>query len=97
MESRFRSLDLAMNRSNDGSDVTILKNKASRFLPSADDDVHHGSGQVVGLNDLIGEQHPKNWVDCAQQAVAQTRFLPRLYRIDIGWSEDINPGKTRCK
>ena len=97
MESRFRSLDLAMNRSNDGSDVTILKNKASRFFPNADDDVHHGSGQVVGPNDLIGEQHPKSRVDRAQQAIAQIRFLARLHRIDIRGSEDINTGKTRCE
>ena len=97
MESRFRSLDLAMNRSNDGSDVTILKNKASRFLPHADDDIHHCPGQVVGPNDLIGEQHPKKRVDRAQHAVAQIRFLARLHRIDIRRSEDINAGKTRCK
>jgi len=60
-----------MNRFNDGSDVTVLKNKASRFLPKADDDIHHGPGQVVGPNDLIGEQHPKSRVDRAQQAIAQ--------------------------
>ena len=95
--SRDRSLDLAMNRSNDGSDVTILKNKASRLLPNADDDIHHCPGQVVGPNDLIGEQHPKNRVDRAQQAVAQIRFLAWLHRIDIRGSEDIEIGRASCR
>ena len=94
--SDFDSLDLAMNRSNDGSDVTILKNNASRFLPNADDDIHHCPGQVVGPNDLIGEQHSKNRVDRAQDAVAQIRFFAWLYRIDIRGSEDINAEKTGC-
>src|SRR6266404_1221941 len=83
-----------MNRSNDGSDVTILKNKASRFLPNADDDIHHCPGQIIGPDDLIGEQHTKSGVDRAQQAVAQIRFFPWLYRIDIRGSEDIDAGKT---
>src|SRR5260370_17927080 len=83
-----------MDRSNDGSAVAILKNNASRLLPNADDDIHHCPGQVVGPNDLIGEQHAKNRVDRAQQAVAQIRFFAWLQRIDICGSEDIDAGKT---
>src|SRR5258706_12854930 len=93
----FDSLDLAMNRSNDGSDVTVLKNNARPFLPNADDDIHHCPRQVVGLNDLVGEQHSKNRVDRAQQAVAQIRFLAWLHRIDTRGAEEINAGKTGCK
>src|SRR6266481_2602833 len=90
-----------MNRSNDGSDVTILKNNASRFLPNADDDIHHGPGQIIGPDDLIGEQQTKSGVDRAQQAVAQIRFFAWLHRIDIrgsrykGWENRMRGGPSR--
>src|SRR5260370_15655567 len=83
-----------MKRLNHRPDVMVLQNKASRFLTNADDDIHHGPGQVVDPNDLIGEQHAKNRVDRAQQAVAQIRFFAWLQRIDICGSEDIDAGKT---
>ncbi len=42
-----------MKRLDHGSDLTVLKNKASRFLPNLDDDIHHGPGQIIGPNDLM--------------------------------------------
>ena len=45
----------------------------------------------------LGEQHPKNGVDRAQQAISQFRFLGWLHRIDIRGSEDIDARKTGGK
>jgi hypothetical protein len=35
------------------------KNRASVLPRSPDGNIHHGPGQVVGPNHLVGEQHPK--------------------------------------
>ncbi len=68
------------------------------MLPSsADGNIDHGPGQVVGPNHLVGEHDPEERVDCAQQAVAEIRFLPRLHRVDVRGPEDVNAGKTRCE
>ena len=73
-----------------GSDVTVLHNQASALRGFPDGDVHHGPSQVVGPNDLVGEQHAKRGVDHAQKAVAQIRFLSRLHGIDVCGPEDEN-------
>ena len=65
-----------MKRLDHGSDVAVLENQASGLPCFAHGNIHHGVRQVVGRNDLIGEQHPKQRVDRAQQPVAEVRFLP---------------------
>jgi hypothetical protein len=47
-------------------DVTVLQNQRSVFSSSSHGDIHHRSGQVVGANHLVGEQHPKCGIDRAQ-------------------------------
>jgi hypothetical protein len=72
----LRDLSRGMKRLDHGSDVAVLENQASGLPCFADGNIHHGARQVVGRNDLIGEQHPKQRVDRAQQPVAEVRFLP---------------------
>ena len=86
-----------MNGLNHRPDVTVLENQASTLSCSSDNDIDHGSGQVVGPNHLVREQHSKRGVDRAHKPVAEIRFLPWLYRIDVRGSEDVNAGKTRCE
>src|SRR5580704_19266556 len=81
--SRFKRLD-------NGSDVAVLENRASAPPRSAYDGIHHGAGQVVGTNHLVGKQSPKRGVGRSQQAIAEIRLLPRLNRVDISGPEDIN-------
>jgi hypothetical protein len=38
-----------------GLDVAVLQNEPLTFLCSPHRDIHHGSGQVVGSNYLVGE------------------------------------------
>jgi hypothetical protein len=38
-----------------GLDVAVLENEPSTFPCFSHRDIHHGSGQVVGSNDLVGE------------------------------------------
>src|SRR5580693_7372818 len=73
-----------------GSDVAILENPASDLPCFSDGDIDHRAGQVVGRNHLIGEQQLKRRVDCAQQPVAEIRFLTRLHGIDIRGPEYVN-------
>jgi hypothetical protein len=86
-----------MKALNHGPDVTVLENQGSALSCSSDKDIDHGSGQVVGPNHLVREQHPKRGVDRAHKPVAEIRFLPRLHRVDVRRSEDVNAGKTRCE
>lgn len=65
-----------------GSDVAVLENQPSGLPCFADGNFHHRARQVVGRNHLIGEQRPKQRVDCAQQPVAEVRFLPGFHGID---------------
>ena len=48
-----------------------------------------GDGDIVGRNDLIGEQQPERRADCAQQPVAEIRLLSRFHGIDAGRLEDV--------
>jgi hypothetical protein len=48
-----------------GLDVAVLENEPSTFTRSTHRDMHHGSGQVVGSNDLAGKYHPKCRIDRA--------------------------------
>ena len=77
------------------SDVTVLENEARTISGSPDGYIHHGAGQVVGSDYLIGEQHSKRGVDCAQDAVAEIRFLPRRHGVDIRGPEKVNMGEPR--
>ena len=78
------SLRGGIKRPHQGSDVTVLENPPSALLPlHAQSDIHHGPGQVVGRNDLVGKQHAKGGVEPTQQAIAEIRFLPRLHGIDV--------------
>jgi hypothetical protein len=76
-----------------GLDVAVLENVPSSISCSLHRDIHHGSGQVVGSNDLVGEQ-PKRRVDRAQQAIAEIWFPPPRHRVDVRGSEDVNAGKA---
>jgi hypothetical protein len=75
------------------ADVTVLENQASGLPCFPDGDIHHGAGQVVGRNRLIGEQHPKRRVDHSQQPVAEIRFLARLRGVDIRGPKYVNAGE----
>jgi len=50
------SLNPLVKRFDHRSDVTVLENRASARCRFAYDDIHHGLGQVVGPNHLVGEQ-----------------------------------------
>src|SRR5579862_1921299 len=75
-----------------GSDVPVLEYRILRLSSTPDDHLHHCSGQIVGTNDLVGEQNPEHGVDAPQDAVAEIRLLPRLHRIDVCRTEDIDGG-----
>ena len=66
------------------ADVTVLENPSSAFSSTSRGDIHHRSGQVVGTNHLVGEQHPGCGIDCTQQAIAKIGFSARLHRAGIG-------------
>jgi hypothetical protein len=57
---------VAVKRFDHSSDITVLEYLKSALPCSAYDSVHHGPGQVIGTNDLIGEQQSKRGVDRAQ-------------------------------
>jgi len=78
-------------------DIAVLEDQAPVLRCSPDGDIDHGLGQFVGPNHLVREQHPKRGVECAQKAVAEIRFLPRLDGIDVRGPEDVNAGETGCK
>src|SRR5580704_17521919 len=84
-----------LKRLDHGSDVTVLENRASALPRIAYHGAHHGPGQVVGANHLDGEQHPKHWIDPAQEAVSEVRFLPRLHGVDVRGPEDVNVRESR--
>jgi hypothetical protein len=78
-------------------DVMVLENQGSALSCSSDNHIDHGSGQVVGPNHLVREQHPKRGIDRAHKPVAEIWFLPRLHRVDVRRSEDVNARKPRRK
>src|SRR5260370_41587166 len=87
-----------MNWVGHGSNVAVLGNPASA-VSSLDGDVHHGACQVVGTNHLVRKQQLKRWVDGAQKAIAEIRFLPRLHGVDVCGPEKVNtrePGREEC-
>jgi hypothetical protein len=49
-------IPLRFKRLYQSSDVTILENHAWGDSHPANHDIHHGSGQVIGPDHLIGEQ-----------------------------------------
>jgi hypothetical protein len=57
---------LLHSRVDHGANVTVLQNHSSVPPSSPDRNIHHGTGQVVGANYLVGEQHAKHGVDPAQ-------------------------------
>src|SRR5260370_9741005 len=77
-----------------GSDVAVLENQASGLPCFADGNIHHRARQVVGANGLVREEHPKRWINRAQQPVAEVRFLPGFDRIDVGGPEDVKTRKA---
>src|ERR1700730_4780426 len=81
-----------------GSNVTVLENPKFAFS-SLDGDVHHGTCQVVGPNHQVWKRQLKGGVDGAQEAIAEIRFLPRLDRVDVRGSEEVNArefGREEC-
>jgi hypothetical protein len=44
-----------LRRPDHGSDVTVLEDQSSGLVQSADDNVHHGTGQIIGPDHLIGK------------------------------------------
>jgi hypothetical protein len=62
---------LRIKRLYQSSDVTILENRAWSDFHPANHDIHHGSGQVIGPDYLIGELRPKRRVDPSQEAVVE--------------------------
>src|SRR5712692_5145365 len=63
-ESRFR-----MKLLGDCANFSVLENHAFALAPSLDCNVCHGLCQVVGANGLVREEHPKRWINRAQQPV----------------------------
>ena len=84
-----------MKRLGHSPDVTVLENWARTQPGSGYHGTHHGPGQVVGANYLVGEQHPKCGVDRSQQAITEIRFLPRLHGVDVRGPEEINVSESR--
>src|SRR4029077_2504788 len=84
----FSASLVSMKRLDHGPDVTVLENRASVLPCSPHDNIHHGPRQVVGSNHLVGEERSQRRVDCAQEAVAEIRFLSRLHRVDVRGPED---------
>jgi hypothetical protein len=86
------------SRGDESSDVTVLEHDGVIFAPdTAHRDIHHGPSQVVSANHLVGEQHSKQRIQRAEQAVAEIRFLPRLHGIDVRGPEEVNARKPRRK
>src|SRR5579859_403489 len=88
-----------MKRLHHGSDVTVLENQSPRLASSPDRNIDHRSGQVVGPNYLIRKEQAKRGINCAKQSVTEIRFFPRLHRIDVRGTENINvakPGREEC-
>src|SRR5579862_4233910 len=69
----FRSLDRVKERYREphsrvhhGANITVLQYQSPLLRPFADSDIYHGTSQVVGANNAVREQHPKDGVDPAQ-------------------------------
>ena len=75
------------------ADIAVLKDLSLGFRYFLDDNFNHDAGQIVGWNDLIGEQQPERGLNGAQKPVAEIGFLPWLHRIDIRRSEEIDLGE----
>src|ERR1700722_6536190 len=72
-------------------DITILEDPAFALRCFLDDNVHHGTRQVVGLNHLVGEEQPKRGVDRAQETIVEIRLLPWPHGIDVCGPKDVHP------
>jgi hypothetical protein len=73
-ERHHESVPQRLKRLNHPLDVTVLENQAPAPSCSSGNDIDDHSGQVVGPNDLVWEQHPKGGVDRAHKSVAEIRF-----------------------
>jgi hypothetical protein len=75
------------------SDLSVLQNHGLALLCLSQHNIHHHPGQIVGSNHLVREQHSKHRVDRAHEAVAEIRFLPLLYRVDVRGPENVEMGE----
>src|SRR2546422_8423071 len=74
----------------EAADVTVLENQRSALSRSLHGGIHHRSGQVVGSNHLVGEQHPKYGIDRAQEAIAEIGLPARLDGVDVRGAEHVH-------
>ena len=65
------------------ANLTVLENQRPAFSSASHGDIHHRSGQVVGANHLVGEQHSKCGIDRAQEAIAQIGLPAGLDWVDV--------------
>jgi hypothetical protein len=77
----------------EGLDVTVLENEALKLACSLNDDIDHGSNQLVRRNHQAGERHPKRGLDPAQTRF-QLEIDVRLARLR---TEESSPFATRLK
>src|SRR5579863_7651197 len=80
------------------SDVAVLENPCFALCSSPNHGIHHGAAQLIGLNHLVWEQHPKRRIDHSQQAIAEVRFLARFHGVDVGGAEYVKtmePGRQQ--
>jgi len=84
------ALKLVRNQASEMADVTVLENQRSAFSSLSHGDIHPRSGQVVGTNHLVGEQHPKCRINRPQEAIAEIGFSTRLHWVDVPGAEDVH-------
>ena len=85
-----------MKRLDHSPNIAILENCAWALSSFSNGDIYHGPAQIVSPNHLIREQDSKRGIDPAHEAIAEVRFLPRLYGVDIRGPEKVNvrePGR----
>src|SRR5205809_7527064 len=80
---------LGRNQASEMADVTVLENQRSASSSASNGDIHHRSGQVVGANHLVGEQHPKCRIHRPQYPIAEIWLSTRLHRVDVRRAEDV--------
>ena len=76
------------------ANVTVLENQRPAFSSASHGDIHHRSGQVVGTNHLVGEQHPKCGINGAQEAIAEIGLPARLDGVDVRGAKDVHARKS---
>src|SRR4029077_8726361 len=78
------------------ANVTVLQNECSALSNAPHSSVLHRSGQIVGTNHLVGEQHAEYGIDRAKQAIAHIRLPARLDGINICGAKDVHVRKSSC-